>query len=498
MDARHAIIRNFEDYSEALLTPGNYEASGGEMSETGIVYKSVAELSRLIESKQVSPVEVAEAYLSRIDELDFKFNSYLTVCRQEVLEQALEAEAAITKGEYLGPMHGIPVGVKDQLWTKDVRTTGGSRFLADFVPQEDATTIANLKKAGALLLGKTNMTEFAITGFTHRFSTPRNPWNLNISAGGSSSGSGAATAAFLCATSLGEDTGGSIRRPAAWCGLVGLRPSWGRVSRYGVMKGVWSMDTIGPISRTVEDAAITLGAIAGYDPNDPTTWDIPVPDYREALTGDIKGIKVGIVTELLYSDQVESDVENAVTTATALLAKLGAVVEEVSIPLTAHANSIGSVLLNTEPASNFGDWVRERLQDFGHDNRIGLLTGSIIPAQVYYKAQKLRTMLRQQVLDALERYDVLAMPTSGKVAPELQDDPVVTSKETTSRLPFMRTNSFNLSSTPAISVPCGFGAQGLPIGLQIAGRPGGETAIMNVAHAYEKSTSWHTMRPTNT
>ena len=493
-----AIILNFKDYNEALLTPENYEASGGEMSETGIVYKSVAELSRLIESKQVSPVEVAEAYLSRIDELDFKFNSYLTVCRQEVLEQALEAEAAITKGGYLGPMHGIPVGVKDQLWTKDVRTTGGSRFLVDFVPQEDATSVANLKKAGALLLGKTNMTEFAITGFTHRFSTPRNPWDLNISAGGSSSGSGAATAAFLCATSLGEDTGGSIRRPAAWCGLVGLRPSWGRVSRYGVMKGVWSMDTIGPISRTVEDAAITLGAIAGHDPNDPTTWDIPVPDYREALTGDIKGIKVGIVKELLYSDQVESDVENAVTTATALLAKLGAVVEEVSIPLTAHANSIGSVLLNTEPASNLGEWVRERLQGFGHDNRIGLLTGSIIPAQVYYKAQKLRTMLRQQVLDALERYDVLVMPTSGKVAPELQDDPVVTSKETTSRLPFMRTNSFNLSSTPAISVPCGFGVQGLPIGLQVAGRPGGETAIMNVAHTYEKATTWHTMRPTNT
>ena len=492
-----AKIRNFKDYNQALLISGTYEASGGEMSDTGIAFKSVAELSLLIESKQVSPVEVTEAYLTRIDELDFKFNSYLTVCRKEVLEQARDAEAAIIKGEYLGPMHGIPVGVKDQLWTQGIRTTGGSRFLADFVPKEDATSIANLKKAGALLLGKTNMTEFAITGFTHRFSTPRNPWNLNISAGGSSSGSGAATAAFLCATSLGEDTGGSIRRPAAWCGLVGLRPSWGRVSRYGVMKGVWSMDTIGPISRTVEDAAITLGAIAGYDPNDPITWDIPVPDYRKALTGDIKGIKVGIVNELLYSDQVDPDVENAVTTATALLAKLGAVVEDVSIPLTAHANPIGAVLLGTEPASNLGELVRERIQDFGHDNRIGLLTGSIIPAQVYYKAQKLRTMLRQQILEALEKYDVLVMPTSGRVAPELQDDPVVTSKETTSRLPFMRTNSFNLSSTPAISVPCGFGARGLPIGLQIAGRPGGETTVLNVAHTYEKATTWHTMRPTN-
>ncbi len=348
-----------------------------------------------------------------------------------------------------------------------------------------------------MLLGKTNLSEFAITGFTHRFSTPRNPWDLDISAGGSSGGSGAATAAFLCATSLGEDTGGSIRRPAAWCGLVGLRSTWGRVSRYGLMRGVWSMDTIGPISRTVEDAAITLGAIAGYDPKDPATWDTPVPDYRRALNGDIKGVKVGVVKELLHDEQVEPDVENAVTAAAEMLAELGAIVEEVSIPLTTHANPISSVLLATEPAANMEEWVRERLQDFGHDNRIGLLVGSIIPAQAYYKAQKLRSMLRQQVHKALETYDVLIAPTSGKVAPKLQDDPVVTSKETTSRLPFMRTNTFNLSSAPAISVPCGFGGQGLPIGLQIGGHPGSEATLLKVAHAYEQATIWHTMKPPN-
>ena len=467
------------------------------MSETAIVFQTVTELSRLIESKQVSPVEVTEAYLTRIDDLDFKFNAYLTVCRQQALDQAREAEAAITRGEYLGPMHGIPVAVKDQLWTRGIRSTGGSRILADFVPEEDATAVAKLNKAGAVLLGKTNLSEFAITGFTHRFSTPHNPWDLDFSAGGSSSGSGAATAAFLCATSLGEDTGGSIRRPAAWCGLVGLRSTWGRVSRHGLMRGVWSMDTIGPISRTVEDAAITLGAIAGYDPKDSTTWDTPVPDYRQALKGDIKGMKVGVVKELLHSDQVEPDVANAVTVAAELLAELGAEVEEVSIPLTTHANPISSVLLATEPASNLGELVRERLRDFGHDNRIGLLVGSIIPAQAYYKAQKLRTMLRQQVHEALETYDVLLAPTSGKVAPMLQDDPVVTSKETTSRLPFMRTNTFNLSSAPAISVPCGFGSQGLPIGLQIGGHPGSEAKLLKVAHAYEQATIWHTMRPPN-
>ena len=457
---------------------------------------SASALASLIESKETSPVEVVEAYLQRIDDLDFKFNSFITVLRQQALEEARQAEQEILAGNYRGPMHGIPVGVKDQIWTKGIRTTGGARITADFVPDDDATVVSNLKNAGAILLGKTNLSEFAVTGFTHRFSTPRNPWDLNISAGGSSGGSGAATAAFLCATSLGEDTGGSIRRPAAWCGIVGLRPGWGRVSRYGLMRGVWSMDTIGPLSRTVEDAAITLSAIAGHDPKDPTTWNTPVPDYRQALDGDIKGLRVGIVTELLHSDMVEPDVSAAVTTAAGILAELGADVEEVSIPLAAHANTIAGTLLAVEPALNMKEWVSERLHDFGHDNRIGLLTGSLVPAQAYYKAQKLRTMLRNDVLAAFRNYDALVMPTSGRQAVPLTEDPPVTSRETASRLPFMRTNTFNLASAPAISVPCGFGGRGLPVGLQIAGPPGGEEMIFKLAHAYEQNTPWHAMRPT--
>ncbi len=466
------------------------------MNKADIPFLSATDLSRLIKKMEVSPVEAAEAYLDRIDDLDFKFNAYLTVCRDEALRAAHEAERSIVQGGYLGPMHGIPVAVKDQLWTKGIRTTGGSRFFADFIPEEDATAIANLKKAGAVLLGKTNLTEFAITGFTHRFSFPRSPWNLERSAGGSSSGSGAATGAFLCSTSLGEDTGGSIRRPAAWGALVGLRPSWGRVSRYGVMRGVWSMDTVGPISRTVEDAAITLGAIAGYDPKDPYTWDAPVPDYRRTLDGNIKGMRIGVVQELINSEQVEPEVRTAVVNATAVLGELGASVEEVSIPLTRHANAIGAVSLAAEPAANMRDWVRDRLQDFGHDNRIGLLVGSIMPAQVYYKAQKLRSMLRQQVHETLERYDVLVAPTSGRVAPRLQqEDPVITGKRTAARLPFMLTNTFNLSSAPAISVPCGLSSRGLPVGLQIGSRPFAEEAVLKVAHAYEQETAWHTIRP---
>ncbi len=465
------------------------------MNRADLPYLSVSELSRLIEFKEVSPVEVTEAYLDRIDDLDFKFNSYLTVCRDEALQAAKDAEQAILQGNYLGPMHGIPVAVKDQMWSKGVRTTGGSRFLADFVPEEDATAVANLKLAGAVLLGKTNMPEFATAPLSHRYSVPRNPWNLDTSPGGSSSGSGAASAAFLCATSLGEDTGGSVRRPAAWSGVVGLRPTWGRVSRYGLMSGIWSMDTIGPISRTVEDAAITLGAIAGYDPKDPYTWDTPVPDYRRALEGNVRGVRVGIIREMLNSEVVEPEIREAIVRATTVLAELGASVEEVSIPHTGFANFISTGPLSVETASKHSRWIRERLQDYGHDNRIGLLTGSIIPAQYYYKAQKLRVLLRQQVHEALEKYDVLALPTSGRPAQVIAEDQPITSKAAAPRLPFMLNNAFALANCPAISIPCGFTSGSLPIGFQLGGRPDGDGMVLKVAHAYEQATSWHTMRP---
>ena len=465
------------------------------MNTSELPFLSAGDLSRLIQSKEVSPVEATEAYLDRIGSLDHRFNSYLTVMREQALADAQQAEEDIASGQHKGPMHGVPVAVKDQFWSKGVRSTGGSRILADFVPDEDATVIANLRKAGAVVLGKTNMTEFAITGFSHRYATPRNPWNTDSYTGGSSSGSGAATAAYLCATSLGEDTGGSIRFPATWCGLVGLRPSWGLVSRYGVMRGVWSMDTVGPISRTVEDAAITLGAIAGHDPKDRYSSTAPVLDYRQALSGDLNGLKIGVITEFMESDLVEPKVRQTVSDSFATLGELGATVEEVSVPLSMDAGVASAVLLAVEPALAQQDWIKDQLQDYGHDVRILLLTGSLLPAQAYYKAQKLRTMLRQQVLDFLEKYDVLVLPTSGKGAQPLEQDPPVTSKETASRLAFLFTRIFHLASCPAMSVPCGFDDQGMPVGLQIGARPGAEETIFKVAHAYEQATGWHTMRP---
>ena len=462
------------------------------MDKSDIPFLSATELSSLIGSKEVSPVEATEAYLDRIDDLDFKFNAYLTVSRKEALLAAREAEQAILDGNYLGPMHGIPFSVKDQLWSKGVRSTGGSRLLVDFIPDEDATAVANLKRAGAILLGKTNMTEFAM-GPAQIFSTPRNPWDLDSHTGGSSSGSGAAAAAFLCATSVGEDTGGSVRMPSAWCGVVGLRPSWGRVSRYGLMGIVWSMDSIGPISRSVEDAAMTLGAMAGYDPKDPYTWDKPVPDYRGALDGNIRGVRVGVVTEMVGSDGADPEVKAAVLDAVSVLGELGASVDEVSIPMVKHAVNIMAALYLVEPALDQRDRITGRLQEYGPANRVRLLVGSILPAQVYHKAQKLRSLLRQQVLEALQRVDVLVLPTMGRPAP------LIEGFEKGALLPvsYLFTPMFPLANAPAMSVPCGFSSRGLPIGLQIGGRPAEEDMILKVGYAYEQATTWHTVRPPN-
>ena len=464
------------------------------MDKQDIPFLMTAQLADLIRAREVSPVEATAAYIDRIDTLNFKFNSYLTVCRREAMADAKEAENAIAAGNYIGPMHGIPVAVKDQLWTRGIRTTAGSRIMADFVPDEDATAVANLKKAGAVVLGKTNMTEFAI-GIAQTYGYNRNPWNLDRFTGGSSAGSGSATAAFLCSTSLGEDTGGSIRRPAAWCGVVGLRPSWGRVSRHGVTASSWSMDQVGPISRTVEDAAITLGAIAGRDPKDPYTWDAPVPDYRAALDGDISGLRVGVISELLYSDIVEHEVRDGVLAAGAVLEELGAKVEEVSMPVTAHCGTMGTVLINTESAAVYHDWTRDRLREFSRSNRTVLLTGSIMPAQAYYKVQKLREMLRREMLAALNDYDVVILPTARRCAPPVDEDQPLTSKQMVRDLALVMTRPFNLAGTPAISINCGFNSAGLPIGLQIGGRPFDESTVLKVAHAYEQHTPWYTIRP---
>jgi aspartyl-tRNA(Asn)/glutamyl-tRNA(Gln) amidotransferase subunit A len=415
------------------------------------------------------------------------------------LAEAQQAEKEIAAGNYRGPMHGLPVAVKDQFYTKGIRTTGGSAILKDLVPNEDATVVANLKAAGSVLLGKLNMSEYAMgDAFFHPFGTPHNPWDLSRNPGTSSSGSGAATAAFLCATSLGEDTGGSIRGPASFCGLVGIRPSWGRVSRYGVLGASWSMDTVGPISRTTADCAMTLGAIAGYDPKDPSTWDVPVPDYLSMLTGEIRGLKVGVIQERVDTEAVVPEVRDNVVQAIAVLGELGADIQEVSIPLIVHSAAISNTIILTDAAGVHRQGIDEHLGEYDHNIQIRLLVGSIIPAQAHQKAVKLRQVLRQQILDALEKVDVLVMPTSSIPASPIPTKAGIGSKqEVLDGLAGRRsfTAPFNVANTPALSINCGFTSQNLPVGFQIAGKPFDEGTLFRVAHAYEQATDWHTRRP---
>jgi len=472
------------------------------MKRSELPFLTVAEQSKLLKAKKLSPVEITEAYLERIEELNPKVAAYITVASDSAMKTAKKAEGEIAKGEYKGPLHGVPFAVKDQMWTKGVRTTNASTLLKDFVPDEDATIIARLKESGGVLLGKLNMSEFASGGrFKYPYGIPRNPWNTDYQPGSSSSGSGVATAASMCATSLGEDTSGSIRHPSSWSGVVGLRPTWGRLSRHRLYGVIWSMDQAGPMSRTVEDCAMTLQAVAGYDPKDPYTSKEPVPDYRKALTGKVKGLKVGLVNELTYDEQVVPDVRNATLEAVSVLKKLGAEVEEVSVPLSPMARVIFYAHMYVEMPALYDDWVHNRLEEFDYDAQVKYLTGLSLPAQYYYKIQRLRGMLRQQVLDALSYYDVLVSPTMRVPAPKIEKYKMPTSVEESKRLLTHgpdQTPTVPLSSVPALSVPCGFtktGTKGLPIGLQIIGRPFEEATILNAAYAYEQATPWHKERP---
>ena len=468
------------------------------MDKKELPFLTASQLSNLIETKEVSPVEATEAYLDRIEEVDPKLNSYITITGEQAVESARQAEQEIAAGKHRGPLHGVPMAVKDQFNTAGVLTTGGSSILKDNVPSEDATVIAKLKEAGAVMLGKLNMSEFAMAEiYNHPYGTPRNPWDLERNPGTSSSGSGAATAAFLCSTSLGEDTGGSIRGPANFSGLVGLRPTHGRVSRYGVLGGSWSMDTVGPISRSVEDAAITIQAIAGYDTKDTYSWDVPVPDYRRALTVDIQGIKMRVIQERMDSPNLDPEFRETVAKAISVIGELGASSEDVSIPLAPNAGALTMSILNVEWANLHRPLFEPNFNELDHNNKIRFLTGSVIPAQAYYKAQKIRAVLRQQILDALEEVDVLVLPTGPVTAPPVESVPGIESKEHSltglaGRISF--TGPFNLAGTPAISVPCGFSAVGMPIGLQIVGKPFDEETVLRVAHAYEQNTDWHNCR----
>ena len=471
------------------------------MQRNELPFLSATDLADLFKSRQASPVEATQAYLDRIEQVDPALNSYITVTAERALEEARQAESEIAAGNHRGPLHGVPVAVKDQFCTDGVLTTGGSEILREYVPDYDATVMAKLKDAGAVLLGKLNMSEFAMgDAFHHPYGRPLNPWDLSRNPGTSSSGSGAATAAFLCATSLGEDTAGSIRGPAAFCGLVGIRPTWGLVSRYGMLASTWSMDAAGPISRTVKDCAVTLGAIAGHDPNDGYTRNSPVPDYLEGIDAGIQGLRIGVLSDRVNDEGVEPDVRDAVNAAVAHMGELGVEVEEISIPLIAVSAAISTTLIYTDATAVHRKGLENHPEKYDHNNRVRLLTGALIPAQAHHKASRLRQILRDQILEALERVDILILPTSSVQATPIPTEAGMAKngkQEFLNMLGGRRTYTTpsNLAGIPGLSINCGFTSDGLPVGLQMVGRPYDEATLFRAAYAYEQATDWHTRRP---
>lgn len=456
----------------------------------------LVDIAARIRSRQVSPVDVTEAVIERIDALNGSLNAFITVLADDARVQARAAESEILAGTYRGPLHGVPVSVKDLFATRGIRTTAGSRVLADFVPDEDAAVVERLRDAGAVLVGKNNMLEFAYASVHPDYGPTPNPWDLTRSTSGSSSGSGAAVAAGMGYGSVGTDTGGSIRLPAAYCGIVGLKPTYGRVSRHGVVPVSWSCDHVGPMTRTVADCAAMLGVLAGEDPRDATSGRAAVPDYQHLLGADIGGRRIAICDAYLRKS-VDPSVQALVETAIGQLEALGAVVEEIALPSPSEAVPALLGILTPEAATFHLKWLRERPEDYTPAVRERLELGVITPAISYLQAQRARQRIVTEMRSALRGFDVVAMPTAPTAATPLDSD-IVTSAEADPELLAALINftgPFDLTGFPAISIPCGFTENGLPVGLQLVAHPYQETTLFNVAQAYESSTDWHRRNP---
>jgi aspartyl-tRNA(Asn)/glutamyl-tRNA(Gln) amidotransferase subunit A len=474
------------------------------------------ELGARYRSGTATPGQVVGEYLDRVERLDPQVRAFLTVTRDEALRLAAEADARFKAGTPRGPLDGVPVALKDVLCTRGVATTCGSRILEGFVPPYDATVVARLRAAGAVLLGKLNMDEFAMGSSTEHsaFFTTRNPWDLARVPGGSSGGAAAAVAADLAALSLGTDTGGSIRQPAAFCGVLGMKPTYGRVSRYGLIAFASSLDQIGPFARDAEDAALMLQVIAGPDPMDSTAVDVPVPDYRAALAQGIEGLRIGVPAEY-FIDGMDPEVERAVREAIATLEKLGARTEQVSLPHTEYGLAAYYVIAPAEASSNLARYdgvkyglrvsgardlidmySKTRAAGFGAEVKRRVMLGTYVLSAGYYdayygQAQKVRTLVRRDFEKAFERVDLLVAPTTPGVAFKMgeKEDPLQMYLNDIFTIPV------NLAGLPGVSIPGGLTRGGLPIGLQLIARAFDEATLLRAAHAYQQATPWHTRRP---
>ena len=466
------------------------------MAANELCFQSISQLSERIKKREVSPVEVTQAYLNRIQEVDSKLNSYITVTADRALQEAKEAEAQISQNVHLGPLHGIPLAHKDIMATKGIKTTCGSKVLKDYVPDYDATVIERLRKAGAVLLGKLNMNEFATIVPSPFFGRVNNPWRLEHSPGGSSSGSGAAVVAGLCAGSLGTDTGGSIRIPAALCGIVGLKATHGRVSLFGVTPLAGSLDHIGPMARTVKDAVLMLQALAGYDPRDWMSSETAVSDYTAKLTGEIKGLRLGVPAHF-FPEYTDPEVKNAFTAAVKVLEGLGAHIEEVKLPVLENAWSVAQVIINGEANVWHEPYLQTQAEDYAPEVRKFLERGQPTLAMDYVKAQQTKAQLRQEMIAVFAHLDAVLTPGALIPAPPHEARSVMIAGREVRLLPALisATCPFNLTGQPALTVPCGLTASGLPLALQIIGKPFDEATVLQIGHAYEVHTSWHEKQP---
>jgi aspartyl-tRNA(Asn)/glutamyl-tRNA(Gln) amidotransferase subunit A len=457
-------------------------------------YLSVAEAAARLRRKEFSPVELTEACLQRIAKSDGQLHAFITVTADLALEQARQAERELMRGSDRGPLHGIPIALKDLYATKGIRTTCHSAVLQDWVPDFTATAAVKLTEAGAVLLGKLGMHEFAFGGpsIDAPFPAVRNPWNTAHVPGGSSSGSGAALAAGLCLGALGSDTGGSIRTPSSHCGIAGIKPTYGRVSRCGVVPLSWSLDHAGPMSRSVEDCALLLQVIAGHDSNDPTSAQVAVPDFRVDMKHEIKGLRIGVPRENWFGEQkgTDPDTETVFDAALKTLESLGAIVVAIDGRPFATARKANQTILIAEAYSYHEKRFQQAPETFGTSVRRRMLEGAFLSAADYIAALRARTVLSEQIRANFSRVDVFATPTAPR-PPEAFDalDP----NEQNLRPNF--TNPFNLTGLPAISVPCGFTRGNLPVGLQIAAQPFDEATVFRVAYAFEQTTDWHKLRP---
>jgi aspartyl-tRNA(Asn)/glutamyl-tRNA(Gln) amidotransferase subunit A len=470
---------------------------------------TLKQAGELIRRREVSPVELAEACLNRIDAYDRRLNAYITVVRDQALARAREMETEIRKGKWRGPLHGVPIGLKDNIDTAGIRTTAASGVFKDRVPTEDAEVVVRLKNAGAILLGKLNLHEFALGGTSAvtYFGPVHNPWSLDHHPGGSSGGSGAAVAADLCIAALGTDTGGSIRIPSSHCGIVGLKPTYGRVSNRGVIPMAWTLDHVGPMCKTVEDAAILLGAIAGYDDRDSSTANVPIADYARAIRMPASKLRLGM-PKAGFFENLHPDIAKGLDVALGVLGKLTAGVREVQVPAAGPVTDIW----NPEIYAYHTPWITKSPELYQAATRALIQRAADTRSVVYAEARRHVDVVRRDIQRVFRNVDLLITPTqrspAGLIGPVPAAAPAAAGRGGPPAAAgrgappapggaggLNNTAAFNIYGLPTISVPCGFTAAGLPFGLQISGAPFTESTVIALAHAYEQATEWHKRRP---